>query len=343
MAKSKSLNHLYTDPLPVCVSALPPLIIYNPLSVAYFLWHYLFPKVPARDLYKASVGSDGTVTVTDPRSIDGLWSKGFFGKGTLSRSEPTWYVRTARRLGLEGGDVVTAEDITEARRRERQKFKAQRAKAEQQELERRRQLDAAAGSTPVSAESSDLPSEDTKPASEASDPVENETTVHPDVEVNDGKLVQQEFLQLMPQEALFLVFIGALDVGMSTKELFDKFVGLFGPKFVTDYIAYHHFRSRGWCVRSGVKFGTDLLLYRRGPPFSHAEFAVMVMDRTNEMNNPWWWNSGVGRVVGGVKKTMVFCYVDTPTDLSLDLATMLRTSYVREIVYRRWVPAKNRD
>ena len=48
-----------------------------------------------------------------------------------------------------------------------------------------------------------------------------------------------------------------------------------GPNnpFIIKYAVYHHFRSLGWVVRGGLKFSVDYLLYKRGPVFSHAEFA----------------------------------------------------------------------
>ena len=41
--------------------------------------------------------------------------------------------------------------------------------------------------------------------------------------------------------------------------------------FIVNYVAYHHYRSLGWIVKSGVKFCVDYLLYKRGPVFDHAE------------------------------------------------------------------------
>ncbi|KAG9483656.1 hypothetical protein GDO78_009531 [Eleutherodactylus coqui] len=46
--------------------------------------------------------------------------------------------------------------------------------------------------------------------------------------------------------------------------------------FQTRYMAYHHFRSKGWVPKVGLKFGTDLLLYRKGPAFYHASYSVIV-------------------------------------------------------------------
>jgi tRNA-splicing endonuclease subunit Sen2 len=41
--------------------------------------------------------------------------------------------------------------------------------------------------------------------------------------------------------------------------------------FIVHYAVYHHFRSLGWVVKSGIKFCVDYLLYKRGPVFHHAE------------------------------------------------------------------------
>jgi tRNA-splicing endonuclease subunit Sen2 len=41
--------------------------------------------------------------------------------------------------------------------------------------------------------------------------------------------------------------------------------------FLISYIAYHHYRSLGWVVKTGIKFCVDWLLYKKGMVFSHAE------------------------------------------------------------------------
>ena len=45
----------------------------------------------------------------------------------------------------------------------------------------------------------------------------------------------------------------------------------FDNPFLVNYAIYHHYRSLGWVVRSGIKFCVDYLLYKRGPVFHHAE------------------------------------------------------------------------
>uniref|UniRef100_A0ACB8EHX1 Uncharacterized protein n=1 Tax=Sphaerodactylus townsendi TaxID=933632 RepID=A0ACB8EHX1_9SAUR len=48
------------------------------------------------------------------------------------------------------------------------------------------------------------------------------------------------------------------------------------PNFRATYMAYHYFRCKGWVPKVGLKYGTDLLLYQKGPPFYHASYSVIV-------------------------------------------------------------------
>lgn len=68
-----------------------------------------------------------SVLVSDPSDCRALFDRGFFGKGALSRSEPTW--RGARVELVRGGDAASAEKIREQRRKERKQFKIDRARA----------------------------------------------------------------------------------------------------------------------------------------------------------------------------------------------------------------------
>lgn len=349
---------------------LPPLIPHNPLSWILYAVDYWFPPQVEAIKCKAVVepfAGASLVKVLDSKDQDTLWRMGFFGKGVLSRSEPSWFTRTSRRLNLEGsGDLpLTPEEVTQARRQERKKFKEERARVEQQELEKVQRLErgeAVAGDdntndTPITAP--------VRPSDNVKVDIEKIKTGMrlEDAEIVDdeGKLIQQEYMQLMPVEAMFLSqALGTLDVVDTDGKLLkgqDLLLALGYPdkeKFLYNYVAYHHFRSKGWCVKSGVKFGTDFLLYKRGPPFSHAEFAIMVVptyadeEKNRRLAPQWWWTSSVGRVIGGVKKTLVFSYVQVPEefdaiDSDFDLVAFLKASKVTDIVYRRWLPMRSRD
>lgn len=137
--------------------------------------------------------------------------------------------------------------------------------------------------------------------------------------------------------------------------------------FMVSYVVYHHYRSLGWVVRSGVKFSTDYLLYNRGPAFSHADFAVIIVPSygdpywtgdTQEKNNikndqrspNWWWLHGVNRVQSQVRKQLVLCYVDIPPPLKeeekgqdVDIGLLLSRYRIRDINIRRWTPNRSRD
>ncbi|WVF70679.1 hypothetical protein IAT40_005472 [Kwoniella sp. CBS 6097] len=68
-----------------------------------------------------------SVWIEDEQSKEWAFCKGFFGKGTLSRSEPSW---RERRIGLlKGGTALAVEQMREQRRLARKKFKMDRAEA----------------------------------------------------------------------------------------------------------------------------------------------------------------------------------------------------------------------
>ncbi|OXG86904.1 tRNA-splicing endonuclease subunit Sen2 [Cryptococcus neoformans var. grubii Br795] len=88
----------------------------------------------------------GSVWITDPKMMDLAFQKGFFGKGSLSRSEPSW---RARRVGLlKGGDTLAAEQMREKRRLERKQFKIDRAQAMLDAAKKAEAIVAAAKSQP---------------------------------------------------------------------------------------------------------------------------------------------------------------------------------------------------
>lgn len=136
--------------------------------------------------------------------------------------------------------------------------------------------------------------------------------------------------------------------------------------FLLSYVVYHHFRSLGWVVKNGTKFCVDFLLYKRGPVFSHAEFAVVVIpeyeDEGDARSSPfpphanagekdWVWFSMVNRVNTQVQKTLVLAHVTIPSMASCPaealatphgLVSQLRRGafHIREVTIRRWVPAR---
>jgi tRNA-splicing endonuclease subunit Sen2 len=196
-------------------------------------------------------------------------------------------------------------------------------------------------------------------------------------------VIDQEHLQLSLEEAFFLsyglgvlrIFVDDTDTVLPNTSLLSllRRHSYFPPRslsspqdpddpFMISYAVYHHYRSLGWVVRSGVKFGVDYLLYNRGPAFSHAEFALVILpsythaywSETDESrkhvqektSKSWWWLHNVNRVQAQVKKSLVLCYVDVPppskSDLD-DIGRVFAKYRIRDVGVKRWTPNRMRD
>jgi tRNA-splicing endonuclease subunit Sen2 len=371
-----------------------------------------------------------SIHVTDPVSIRALWEQGFWGKGSLSRSEPQWLVAEKRRRGAQASKTST--EVTQSRREERRQFKLERAKAQREAIEQQLRQE---GKIVSDANIDKLVGSDTKDTSKPGEAA-GTSTIN---ETIDGTVAQAdpeaaleldipdlEHLQLTPEEAFFLTYVlGALKViNVDAQKLTDdsqhyptwyllrvycahasssnEFIDLEGilthlrtaynmsnsatrmdpamscvpsiapdNPFLMKYVVFHHFRSLGWVVRPGVKFAVDYLLYIRGPAFTHAEFAIMIIPSYSAAywNKPadgqsqvraaekehrdWWWFHRVNRVQTQVMKTLMLVYVEVPEPwdtkcaeldgFKLDIGSVLKKYTVREFVFKRWSPSRNRD
>ncbi|KAM6927446.1 tRNA-splicing endonuclease subunit Sen2 [Xenentodon cancila] len=177
-------------------------------------------------------------------------------------------------------------------------------------------------------------------------------------EVKRSPICLLEYLQLSPEEAFFLVYgLGCLSVylqqePLSIIQLWRKFRSLH-PGFISSYAAYHHFRSRGWVPKGGggAKYGVDLMLYRKGPPFYHASYSVVV-ERVDDTFRglalrPFSWRSlaALSRITANVSKELMLCYIIYPsglTDAELDSPACLSKLKVQEVLVSRWVSSKER-
>jgi tRNA-splicing endonuclease subunit Sen2 len=304
---------IHSNALPLLTHPLPAFIPHNPLSlfhVAYVVLSHLWsPPTSHAEIYNGYFSaSTRSVHVTDPRHVRALWEMGFFGKGSLSRSEPTWLNQEMKRVGLMEG--VTAEEITRTRRMEREKLKWERARVETRALQDQLKKESGIlGSAPqeelagfdipkgdganlngslraVEAQTQDPP---VQPAIAQATPSEDYNISNSEIEIPN-----QEHLQLSLEETFFLTYgLGALKLNdphnIPNHQLLQLFRqhSYFPPvppsalspddPFLLNYAVYHHFRSLGWVVRDGVKFAVDYLLYERGPVFKHAAFAVTII------------------------------------------------------------------
>uniref|UniRef100_A0A2K6V411 tRNA-splicing endonuclease subunit Sen2 n=1 Tax=Saimiri boliviensis boliviensis TaxID=39432 RepID=A0A2K6V411_SAIBB len=124
------------------------------------------------------------------------------------------------------------------------------------------------------------------------------------------------------------------------------------PTFRTTYMAYHYFRSKGWVPKVGLKYGTDLLLYRKGPPFYHASYSVIIelVDDHFEgsLRRPFSWKSlaALSRVSVNVSKELMLCYLIKPstmTDKEMESPECMKRIKVQEVILSRWVSSRERS
>ncbi|XP_063072681.1 tRNA-splicing endonuclease subunit Sen2 [Engraulis encrasicolus] len=165
-----------------------------------------------------------------------------------------------------------------------------------------------------------------------------------------------EYLQLGLEEAFFLVYaLGCLSIydqqePLSIVHLWEIFREV-QPNFEATYAVYHYFRSKGWVPKTGVKYGSDFMLYRKGPPFYHASYSVVV-EKVDEgcrgaTLRPFTWRSlaALSRITGNVNKELMLCYVIMPSNLSEEMLSSpecIRDFKVQEVLLSRWVSSRER-
>ncbi|OSX64204.1 hypothetical protein POSPLADRAFT_1137972 [Postia placenta MAD-698-R-SB12] len=384
-ARRHQNNTLYAHPLPLVLDQPPPTWSTHILG--------LFGLAGTRVLNPHCEGvfdpATRSVWVLNAKDLAILWTRGFFGKGDLSRSEPSWRTRQISAKRAAAGHYMTAEEVREKRRAERTQFKRDRAAAMAQAAA---EAEAAFAAGCEVQHTTVIPSGATwKPQQPLADaPPPAPAPEEDDDRAFEAEVPALEHLQLTLQEAFFLMWTldcltvldPATSAPMSLRDVWtafrsvqcapqipipgtlelDLYAGRFDNPFLVHYAAYHYYRSLGWVIKGGIKFCVDLLLYKRGPVFHHAEFAVVVLpvyeDPADQESSPfdlanaspfsWTWLSTVNRVNSQVQKTLILTYVTIParSRMSPDLLSSpaCLTHYsVREVVLRRFIPARMRD
>ncbi|KAF7997243.1 hypothetical protein HCN44_005520 [Aphidius gifuensis] len=127
--------------------------------------------------------------------------------------------------------------------------------------------------------------------------------------------------------------------------------------FLIKYIVYHYYRSKGWIVKNGIKFGGDFLLYKDGPPFYHASYVVVIdvadADTLAKIESKsirhFTWNSlhSKNRIVNTLGKELLIVDVLWPSSISINTNNVglesLSEFTVRETLIRRWHPEQKDD
>ncbi|XP_045181711.2 tRNA-splicing endonuclease subunit Sen2-like [Mercenaria mercenaria] len=170
-----------------------------------------------------------------------------------------------------------------------------------------------------------------------------------------------EPLVLSFEEAYFLCYgLGCFTVqdeketSLTLTDLWCRFCNK--QQFLPRYVAYHYFRSKGWVPKPSLLFGTDFIVYKVGPEFYHASYSVIVktvyegtfeeVEGYNSRKLNWTSIFGLNRVTEHVAKTLVYCYVIMPRDLSDEerkSPECIARFKVRLQTVQRWVSSQERD
>lgn len=197
----------YATPFPAVASPLPASLVSYIAGLLLTSTVKLQPK-PLEAVYDPF---SQAVWVQDARSVEFLWAQGFFGKGSLSRSEPTWWTRAQNKMGA--GLQLTSEEVTAIRRAERKAAKIVKAKEKEEAL--------LAVNTPTS-EVLVEPEQATVVVERKPRPVYKPRSAglpwdHPD---------NKEHLQLQPEEAFYLIYaLGSVSLTLSdvSRTIFKPF------------------------------------------------------------------------------------------------------------------------
>ncbi len=137
-----------------------------------------------------------------------------------------------------------------------------------------------------------------------------------------GKPLSGGKLQLAPVEALYLLDGGKIRVldRETTKAInFRKLSAKFAerdPDLMLKYLVYSDLRSRGYIVKTGLKFGAHFRVYDRGekPGETHSKYIVHTLPEGCKLT-PTEFARAV-RLAHSVRKTILWAVVDDEGDVT---------------------------
>jgi tRNA-splicing endonuclease subunit Sen2 len=289
----------------------------------------------------------GAVWVLDAMHASDLSQRGSYGKGVLSRSVPDFVTRQTRlRTSVQRSANNTARQLVQ-----------QSAKLRMQNNNQQQQYDDDDDDeydpSLVNAVSSSVPDE-LAALERQHVALQNEVAyVSAPLLAHDAG----EPMLLAFEEAFFLQYaLQCLDVTTEdgielTAEQAWRLYRRLDSRFVEKYIAYHFHRSHGWCPKQGIKFGSDWILYKKGPQYHHASYQVIVsrlaresLDADEHVMRSLSWAKvhHLNRLAEGVQKELLLTYVIDPSidsGVALDTPECIQHFSVREVALKRFIPS----
>ena len=121
-------------------------------------------------------------------------------------------------------------------------------------------------------------------------------------------------------EALYLVEKKKMEVYVKTKklslnQLLEKCKAV-DKKINIKYVVYRDLRSKGYLLKTALKFGADFRVYDKGhkPGKEHARWILYPVSESNEMT--WHDFSAKNRVAHSTKKNLLIAVVDSEGDIT---------------------------
>ncbi len=86
--------------------------------------------------------------------------------------------------------------------------------------------------------------------------------------------------------------------------------------FFSKFVVFRDLRDRGFCVKTGFKFGFDFRVYPRGkkPGQAHTQWVVHVATQDERMGMPAL--SRAVRLAGNIRTTLLLAVVDSENDIN---------------------------
>lgn len=117
-----------------------------------------------------------------------------------------------------------------------------------------------------------------------------------------------------------------------------------GRHFPATFVVYCRYRTAGWIPRSGLKYGTDWVLYPANTRrHTHSPFCLVLRHRDGApigMDRTWVSLQNRIRLVKNVAKTLIIAEVITAPDMDIvsDIRVAFQAVSVSELTIDRWVP-----
>ncbi|XP_061392337.1 tRNA-splicing endonuclease subunit Sen2-like [Musca vetustissima] len=155
-------------------------------------------------------------------------------------------------------------------------------------------------------------------------------------------LEERETLSLGLEESFFLAYylrvlkIFDFDEKEITWEDFMKSALKVNGTFVESVAAYVYLKSKGWVVKSGLKFAGNYLIYSKGPRFFHASFVVIVNIPSNTQHLEPKKIKGLQRIAETSDKDVLLLDITKPKNFKMQTPQNIAMLNVTESIIKRF-------